>query len=316
VGIVWPRDTPRPKALTKRSASSSPRSTKPMSEPAAGTPSGLLLIDKPAGVTSHDVVARVRRVLGMKKVGHAGTLDPMATGLLILGVGRATRLLRFLADMPKVYEGSGRLGVETNTLDAEGEITREAPVAVTEEELKAAMSALTGEIEQGPPAFSAVKVGGERLYVSARRGETVEAPPRKVRVDRFDLIRFEPPRFDFHVQCSGGTYVRSLAADVGHQLGCGAHLAALRRSVIGPFRVEDATSAEDPGELLPLDHAVAHLPEFTLHPEEAKVAVHGCCLGPAGIEGSYRALAPDGTLIGIYRDEGAMAKPEIILAPA
>jgi tRNA pseudouridine55 synthase len=279
-------------------------------------PSGLLLIDKPSGVTSHDVVHRVRRVIGVKRVGHAGTLDPMATGLLVMGVGRATRLLRFLADMPKVYEGSGVLGVETNTLDAEGQVIRTADVDVTEADLEAAMSALTGEIEQVPPAFSAVKVGGERMYRSARRGEAVEASPRRVRVDSFDLLRFDSPRLDFRVECSSGTYVRSLVADVGDQLRCGAHMTALRRTSIGPFSVEDATTAEEPGSLLPLDRAVAHLPAFTLHPEEAKVAVHGCCLGPAGIEGSYRALAPDGKLIGIYRDERTMAVPEIILAPA
>jgi tRNA pseudouridine55 synthase len=279
-------------------------------------PSGLLLIDKPSGITSHDVVHRVRRVIGVKRVGHAGTLDPMATGLLVLGIGRATRLLRFLADMPKVYEGSGVLGVETNTLDAEGQVIRTADVDVTEADLEAAMSALTGEIEQVPPAFSAVKVGGERMYRSARRGEAVEAPPRRVRVDSFDLVNFDSPRFAFRVQCSSGTYVRSLVADVGAKLGTGAHLSALRRTAIGPFRVDDARSAEDPGPMLPLDRAVQHLEAIMLHPEEAKVAVHGCCLGPAGIEGSYRALAPDGKLIGIYRDEGTMAVPEIILAPA
>ena len=279
-------------------------------------PSGLLLIDKPGGMTSHDVVNRLRRALGVKKIGHAGTLDPMATGLLLVGVGRATRLLRFLNDMPKVYEGSSRLGVETDTLDAQGEVVRENPVTVNESELRATMSALTGEIMQSPPAFSAVKVGGERLYKSARRGEAVEAPPRRVRVDSFDLLRFASPDFDFRVQCSGGTYVRSLVADVGTKLGCGGHLTALRRTAIGRFRVDDATSPDDPGSLLPLDRAVAHLEGITLHPEEAKVAVHGCCLGPAGIDGSYRALAPDGRLIGIYRDDGAKAVPEVILTPA
>ena len=276
----------------------------------------MLLIDKPNGMTSHDVVHRVRRAIGVKRVGHAGTLDPMATGLLVLGVGRATRLLRFLADMPKVYEGSGVLGVTTDTLDAEGRIVQEMPVSVTRAELVASMSQLTGDIEQRPPAFSAIKVGGERLYKSARRGEAVEVPPRRVRVDRVDLLAFDSPRFDFRVQCSSGTYVRSLVADLGTKLGCGGHMAALRRTAIGPFTVDAATSPEDPGELLPLDRAVAHLPDFTLHPEEAKAAVHGCCLGPAGIEGSYRALGPDGKLIGIYRDDGAKAVPEVILAPA
>jgi tRNA pseudouridine55 synthase len=277
--------------------------------------SGLALIDKPDGISSHDAVARVRRMLGMKKVGHAGTLDPMATGLLVIGIGRATRLLRFLADMPKVYEGSSRLGVETDTLDAEGQVTNTSEVSVTESELRAAMSALTGAIDQVPPAYSAVKVGGERMYRSARRGESVEAPPRRAQVDSFDLLRFDSPAFDFRVQCSSGTYVRSLVAEVGERLGCGAHLTALRRTAIGPFRVEDASSPDQPN-LLPLERAVDHLAGITLHPEEAKVAVHGCCLGPAGIEGPYRALAPDGRLIGIYRDDGAKAVPEVILAPA
>jgi tRNA pseudouridine55 synthase len=278
--------------------------------------SGLVLIDKPGGWTSHDAVAKVRRILGVRKVGHAGTLDPMATGLLVLGVGRATRLLRFLADMPKVYEGSGTLGVETDTLDADGDITRESAVSVAEPELRAAMSALTGDIEHAPPAFSAVKVGGERLYKSARRGEPIEAPSRTVRVDSFDLVHFDSPRFDFIVKCFSGTYVRSLVADVGQKVGTGAHLSALRRTAIGPFRVEDAVSPESPGALLPLDRAVEHLGVVTLHPDEARAATHGCCLGPAGMRGSYRAVAPDGTLIGIYRDEGAKAVPEIILAPA
>ncbi|HEX9235866.1 MAG TPA: tRNA pseudouridine(55) synthase TruB [Actinomycetota bacterium] len=287
-----------------------------MPELNAEPPSGLLLIDKPGGSTSHDAVARVRRSLGVRKVGHAGTLDPMATGLLVMGVGRGTRLLRFLGDLPKVYEGSSVLGVETTTLDADGDVTRTAPVNVTPADLLAAMSALTGEIEQAPPAYSAVKVGGERLYKSARRGDAVEAPPRRVEVYAFELLRLDSPRFDFRVKCSSGTYVRSLVAEVGAKLGCGGHLSELRRTAIGPFRVEDARPPDDPGALLPLGRAVAHLPECILHPEEAKVAVHGCCLGPTGIEGPYRALAPDGRLIGIYRDDGAKAVPEVILAPA
>jgi tRNA pseudouridine55 synthase len=218
--------------------------------------------------------------------------------------------------MPKVYEGSGVLGIETDTLDADGEVTRTTEVAVSQIDLKGAMAALTGDIQQAPPAYSAVKVGGERLYKAARRGEAVEASPRRVRVDSFDLIRFDPPRFDFVVECSSGTYVRSLVADVGSKLGSGAHLSALRRTAIGPFRVGDASPPESPGSLLPLDRAVEHLGAITLHPDEATAATHGCCLGPAGIEGSYRAVAPDGRLIGIYRDEGAKAVPEIILAPA
>jgi tRNA pseudouridine55 synthase len=279
-------------------------------------PSGLVLVDKPAGITSHDAVARVRRALGTKKVGHGGTLDPMATGLLVVGVGRATRLLRFLAEFPKLYEGTGVLGVETTTLDADGEVVREAPVEVSEAQLREAIARFTGDIEQRPPAYSAVKVAGEKLYRSARAGREVEAPLRRVHVYAFSLRRFDPPRFDFRVRCSGGTYVRSLVADVGSGLGCGAHLAALRRTAIGAFRVEDAGRPDEPGPLLPVEAAVSHLSAVTLHPEEAKVAVHGCCLGPAGIVGPYRAVAPDGRLIGIYRDEGAKAVPEVILAPA
>jgi tRNA pseudouridine55 synthase len=280
------------------------------------SPSGLLLIDKPKGITSHDAVARIRRALGTRKVGHAGTLDPMATGLLLVGVGRGTRLLRFLGELTKEYEGTGVLGVETGTLDAEGDVVREAPVAVEERDLRAAMAALTGRIDQVPPAYSAVKVGGERLYKAAREGRSLEASARRVTVESFDLLRFDSPRFDFLVRCSGGTYVRSLVADVGVRLGCGAHLAALRRTAIGGFGVAEARPPEDPGTPLPLDRAVAHLESITLHEEEAKVAVHGCCLGPTGIAGPYRAYAPDGRLIGIYRDEGAKSVPEVILAPA
>jgi tRNA pseudouridine55 synthase len=281
-----------------------------------GVVSGLALVDKPSGITSHDAVDRVRRALGTRKVGHAGTLDPLASGLLVIGVGRATRLLRFLGDLPKEYRGTGVLGVETDTLDADGEVVRRSAVDVGEAELRTALAALTGDLDQVPPAYSAVKVGGRRLYDAARRGEPIEAAPRRVRVDAFELVSFRPPAFDFGVRCSSGTYVRSLVADAGAALGCGAHLTALRRTAIGPFRVEDTRPPDDPVPLLDLDRAVAHLEAITLHPEEAKVAVHGCCLGPAGIAGPYRALDPDGHLIGIYRDEGAKAVPEVILAPA
>jgi tRNA pseudouridine55 synthase len=279
-------------------------------------PSGLLLVDKPSGITSHDAVSRVRRALGIRKVGHSGTLDPLATGLLVMGVGRGTRLLRFLSEFPKLYEGTGVLGVETTTLDAEGDVVHEAPVAVTEPELRAAVASFVGDIEQAPPAYSAVKVGGERSYKAARRGEAVDSPPRRVHVYAFNVRRFDPPRFDFRVRCSGGTYVRSLVADVGDALECGAHVTALRRTAVGPFGVEEARPPDDPGPLLPLERAVEHLAAVTLHEEEARVAAHGSILGPAGIEGPYRALAPDGRLVGIYRDEGTKAVPEVILSPA
>jgi tRNA pseudouridine55 synthase len=280
-----------------------------------GPPSGLLLIDKPAGITSHDAVDRVRRHLGVRKVGHAGTLDPPATGLLLVGVGRATRLLRFLGDLPKTYVGTGVLGVETDTLDAAGTAVRESPVSADESRVREAMARFVGDIQQTPPAYSAVKVKGERSYRAARRGESLDIKPRIVHVDRFDLTGFDSPRFDFEVLCSSGTYVRTLVADVGRELGSGAYLARLRRTAIGPFLVKDASPPDDPRPLLGLDRAVEHLAAVSLQAEEAEVAVHGCCLGPAGIAGPYRALAPDGRLIGIYRDAGTKAVPEVILTP-
>ncbi|MDP9301382.1 MAG: tRNA pseudouridine(55) synthase TruB [Actinomycetota bacterium] len=282
-----------------------------MSSPAA---EGLLLIDKPAGITSHDAVAIVRRTTRVKKVGHAGTLDPMATGLLVLGLGRATRLLRFLGDLPKTYEGTFRLGVETDTLDADGDVTGESQVAVTDAEVAGAMEAKLAESSQRPPAFSAVKVGGRKLYDAARRGEELRAEPRTIRVDRFDLIARNGVDVDFVAVVSGGTYVRVLAADVGSALGCGAHLTRLRRDAIGSFDVEDARPPDEAGNLLPVERAVAHLPRFELEPEEARVARHGSILGPAGIEGPYAVFDPDGALVAIYRDDGPKARPEMVLA--
>ncbi|MBI2237959.1 MAG: tRNA pseudouridine(55) synthase TruB [Actinobacteria bacterium] len=276
---------------------------------------GLLLVDKPKGVTSHDVVDAVRRALGIRKVGHAGTLDPMATGLLLIGVGRATRLLRFLGDLPKTYEGTGRLGEETDTLDADGEVVRTAGVTTARADVERAVAALVGESLQRPPAYSAVKVEGRPMYRAARRGEGVEAPPRPIRVDAFELLSFDGRDFDFRVTCSSGTYVRVLVADVGTALGCGAHLARLVRTRIGPFDLAEAVPPDAPGRPLPVERAVAHLPRLDLGPDEAVAAGHGRILGPAGIDGPYGVFGPDGRLIGVYRDDGPRAKPEVILAP-
>jgi tRNA pseudouridine55 synthase len=277
---------------------------------------GLLLVDKPRGVTSHDVVDVVRRELGTKKVGHAGTLDPMATGLLLIGVGRATRLLRFLGALPKTYDGTLRLGVETTTLDADGDVVREPAVHVTDAEVGDAMRALVGESLQRPPAYSAVKVGGRKLYEAAREGERLEAEPRPIRVDAFDLLSYEAPDAKFRVICSGGTYVRVLAADVGAALTCGAHLIGLRRTAIGPYSVVDAVALDGPGEPLPLDAAVSHLPRLELDADEAVAASHGRPLGPAGLTGPYAVFGPNGRLIGVYEDDGPRARPQVILAPA
>jgi tRNA pseudouridine55 synthase len=277
---------------------------------------GLLLVDKPRGVTSHDVVDVVRRGLGTRKVGHAGTLDPMATGLLLVGVGRATRLLRFLGALPKTYDGTMRLGIETTTLDADGDVVSESSVDVTAAQLTDAMRALEGDSLQRPPAYSAVKVGGRKLYEAAREGERLEAEPRSVRVDAFDLVSYEAPDATFRVTCSGGTYVRVLAADVGAALSCGAHLVALRRIAIGPYTVDDAVAPEGATGPLPLDAAVAHLPRLDLEADEAVAASHGRPLGPAGLTGPYGVFGPDGHLIGVYEDDGPRARPQVILAPA
>jgi tRNA pseudouridine55 synthase len=275
---------------------------------------GLLLIDKPQKVTSHDVVDSVRRRLETKKVGHAGTLDPMATGLLLIGVGRATRLLRFLGDLPKTYEGALRLGVETDTLDADGQVIRESPVTATQEQVAEAMRDLVGESLQQPPAYSAVKVGGRKLYEAARAGERLEAEPRSIRVDPFDLLSFEPPDATFRVTVSGGTYVRVLAADVGNALSCGAHLTALRRTAIGPYLVANALTPDAVRVPLPIEAAVGHLPRLDLEADEAAAASHGRPLGPAGLAGPYGVFGPDGGLIGVYEDDGPRARPQVILA--
>ena len=278
----------------------------------APAPEGLLLVDKPSGMTSHDAVDIVRRSLGTRKVGHAGTLDPMATGLLVLGVGRATRLLRYLGELPKTYAATGRLGEETDTLDADGEITATAPVDVSLAEVQRACATLVGESMQTPPAYSAVKVGGRKLYEAARRGQALEPPPRPIRVDAFDVTAFDGRDVEARITCSGGTYVRVLIADVGRSLGCGAHLVGLRRTAIGSLRVEDARPPGD-GALEPVERAVQHLPSIRLEPEEARAAAHGRPLGPAGIRGPYAVLDTEDALLGIYRDEGPMARPEVIL---
>ena len=277
-------------------------------------PEGLLLIDKPAGITSHDVIDRVRRALGTRKVGHAGTLDPLATGLLLVGAGRATRLLRFLSELPKTYEGTALLGVETDTLDADGTVLRRARVDVPRSALERALSAKEGDSMQAPPAYSAVKVGGRTLHSAARSGEELRAAERPISVESFRLRAYRDDTFDFEVTCSSGTYVRVLVAEVGSELGPGAHLTRLVRTRIGPFSVADARAPEDPGTPLPVERAVAHLPRMVLQEDEATAAGHGRVLGPAGLEGPYGVYAPGGRLIGVYRDDGAKARPEVILA--
>jgi len=206
---------------------------------------GVLLVDKPEGLTSHDVVDRVRHKLKMKRVGHAGTLDPNATGLLILLIGKATKLSQFLMGLDKTYEGTITLGVKTTTQDVEGEVVSERPVPeLTEEAVREAMQAFVGDQYQIPPMFSAKKMDGVPLYKLARKGKTVEREPRFIHVASFNLDRWESPEIDFKLQCSKGTYVRTVADDLGEKLGCGGYLKELRRTDIERFRIEDSIELE------------------------------------------------------------------------
>jgi len=206
---------------------------------------GVLLVDKPPDHTSHDVVARLRGKLRMKRIGHAGTLDPMATGLLVMLVGKSTRLSQYLVGLDKEYEGAIELGRISNSHDAEGEIMETRPVPpLTEVELNAVVRGFLGDQYQMPPMFSAIKIDGVPLYKKARKGEDVEREPRFIRVSSWEVTRFGVPRFDFRLRCSKGTYVRTLAHDLGQKLGCGGLLASLRRTAVGPFNVSQALTMD------------------------------------------------------------------------
>jgi len=207
---------------------------------------GVLLIDKPSEHTSHDVIARLRGKLRMRKIGHAGTLDPMATGLLIVLVGKATRVSQFIISLDKEYEGTIELGKTTDSQDADGETMETRPVpAFSEPDIRAAMQGFLGDQYQKPPMFSAIKIGGVPLYKMARKGEDVEREPRFIRVMSWDLTRFALPHLDFRLRCTKGTYVRTLAHDLGSKLGCGAHLCALRRTATDRFNVSQAMTMEE-----------------------------------------------------------------------
>jgi tRNA pseudouridine55 synthase len=215
-------------------------------------PEGILLVDKEKGPTSHDIVDKVRRLFGLKKVGHAGTLDPMATGLMILLVGRATKVSQYLMSLGKTYEGTLMLGIETDSQDAEGALVAEKPVpALEEQQVKTQMQTFLGDQYQMPPMFSAKKIQGQTLYKLARKGQTVEREPRIIHISRFDLTRFAPPEIDFVVASSKGAYVRTLAHDLGNKLGCGGHLCALRRTRIGDFEIARALTIETLATLSP-----------------------------------------------------------------
>ncbi|MCZ8381743.1 tRNA pseudouridine(55) synthase TruB [Mycobacterium sp. CPCC 205372] len=296
-----------------------------MSRPAP--PAGIVVVDKPAGITSHDVVGRCRRVFGTRKVGHAGTLDPMATGVLVVGIERATKILGLLTAADKSYSATIRLGQTTTTEDAEGEVLQTiSATAVDDAQIEAAVAALRGDIEQVPSAVSAVKIGGERAYKLVREGRTVELPPRPVHVERFDVtaVRRDAAGFvdvDVDVSCSSGTYIRALARDVGAALGVGGHLTALRRTRVGRFGLDEARTldalAEQPSLSYSLDEACLQgFARRELTDVEAESARHGRALRPAGIDGVYAATAPDGRVMALLTDDGQRTRSVVVVRPA
>jgi tRNA pseudouridine55 synthase len=232
---------------------------------------GVLLVDKPQGLTSHDVVYRLRRKLSMKKIGHAGTLDPMATGLLIMLIGKATRISQYLMSVDKVYEGEATLGVLTDSQDAEGEVMETRPVPeLTESQVREAMKGFLGDQYQTPPMHSAIKIDGVPLYKMARKGEEVEREPRFIRVSAFNLQSFSPPKLTFDLHCTKGTYVRTIAYDLGNKLGCGAHLSALRRTGSGKFSIGQCLTLDEI-EALPMSEIEKRLiPVYEAAPRVAQ----------------------------------------------
>lgn len=284
--------------------------------------SGILLLDKPVGPTSHDAVARVRRAAGLRRVGHAGTLDPLADGLLVLGLGPAARFLEYLVGLDKTYETIVRLGQATTTYDAEGEVTAEHPVSVSAAQLTAALDAFRGPIRQRVPSHSAVKRDGRPLYESARRGEMIDLPQRDVVIHALDLLAFDPPLVTLRVVCSSGTYIRSLAHDLGAALGCGGHVAALRRTAVGVFSVDGAvpldtlTPESVAAALLPPAAAVAHLPRLEVDESEATRLSLGQRLAapPDALAGNVAAFGPDGRFLGVVEVDGDVIRPRKMLS--
>ena len=276
---------------------------------------GLVVVDKPAGWTSHDVVARCRKIFGQKRVGHSGTLDPDATGVLLVGLGRVTRLLRFLTALPKSYEGEVVLGMTTTTLDAGGEAVERFDMAgVTLDDVRAAATAFVGDIEQVPPMVSAVKIDGKRLHELARKGEEVDRTPRPVSISRLDVeATGDPSVFAIAVECSSGTYIRTLAADLGTALGGGAHLRNLRRTAIGSFSLADATELEQVSAddvVAPAD-ALRDYPAAEVDNDELIAVGHGRKIAPRSTR-PWRVLDSNGELVAVYDGD----RPAVVLKPA
>ena len=293
---------------------------------------GLVIVDKPGGLTSHDVVARIRRLAGTRRVGHAGTLDPMATGVLVVGVEKATRLLGYLTLTQKQYDATIRLGQSTSTDDAEGEVTFTASAkgvsaaALTIDELAKAVSELTGEIQQVPPAVSAIKIDGQRAYKLTRAGAAPELKPRPVTVYEFTVTDVRPAGdlldVDAAVRCSSGTYIRALARDLGRKLGTGGHLTALRRTRVGGYGLDAARTLDQLAErfeVMPLaEAAAATFGRRDLSADEARRLAHGGRL-PAGPPGTgtgspTAAFAPDGSLVALLAEQDGQARPLVVFA--
>jgi len=292
------------------------------------TTDGLVVVDKPAGCTSHDVVARLRRAYGQRRIGHAGTLDPDATGVLLVGLGRATRLLRFLQETTKTYRATIVFGVATDTLDASGAVLDRITMQMTRSEVVAAAERFVGEIEQVPPMVSAIKIGGRRLHELARQGVEVERPPRRVRVDRFEVEGFTEgayPEATVSVDCSSGTYIRSLAADLGAALGGFAHLRDLRRLRVGSFDAADAhpldaIEADPAAMVLTPAAALRGMAQVVVEGEAARAVAHGAVFAPPALPdactdaGNFAIVDGDGALLAVYERRGAALKPAVVIA--
>jgi len=282
-----------------------------------------VLVDKPAGMTSHDVVHRVRRVLGIRGAGHTGTLDPFATGLLVVLLGRATRLARFVESQSKTYLATARLGIRTDTDDLTGRVmdTSDAAARLSEEQVAAALAGFLGAQRQRPPQYSAKHVGGERSYAKARRGELVQLPEVRVAVRRIEVVEFQAPLLTFRAEVSAGTYIRALARDLGERLGVGAHLTGLRREAIGSLRVEDSVPLDQlsPAAVISARTVLGDLPTVELDPTARRAVVHGRAVedsGEAGkrVSGEVVGLLGDGELVAVAKAQDGWLQPTVVLA--
>ncbi|NNE13194.1 MAG: tRNA pseudouridine(55) synthase TruB [Ilumatobacter sp.] len=282
------------------------------------TTHGIAVVDKPAGVTSHDVVGMLRKRFGERQVGHGGTLDPDATGVLVVAVGMATKLLRYVEKTRKGYVGDVVLGVETDTLDAAGTVTatHEMSGVTADDARRVVAEHLTGDIEQVPPMVSAIRIDGQRLHELARAGIEVDRPPRPVTIHEFAVEEGgEPGVLRVQVECSAGTYIRTLAADLGHLLGGGAHLRNLRRTSVGAFTLDDAAGPQD-CELLPVETAVRQLARVDVDVETAALIANGRVLPAWGGDGPWAVFDPSGVLIAVYEPFRGDAKPAVVLPTA